>query len=198
MRGRLLGNPLLPFPPGRRTRPEEKGNLIGRIFEEGTLTDMWTKGHELLLNALKIHPSYEKLAKFLTLDQFLLHLGSKAAGTKLTTGMFSANNLNGALYPLHSHINHSCQPNAKTVDENGRMAELTGNSPQRKELGLIEVVVRDNVIPTGAEITISYVDPEWRGSLRRDTLKRDYGFECRCERCMADLNDATVTDGKVE
>lgn len=47
------------------------------MFEEETVNAMWTKGHELLLDALKIHPSFERLAKFLTLEQFLLHIGSK-------------------------------------------------------------------------------------------------------------------------
>lgn len=112
--------------------------------------------------------------------------------------MFNTNNLNGALYPLYSHINHSCQPNANAVDANGRMADLTGDHPQRKELSLIEVVVRYDSIPMGAEITVSYISPEWPGDLRRDTLRRDYGFDCRCERCLADLKDATVTEGKAE
>jgi len=50
--------------------------LTCRMFEEETVRTMWKKAHELLLSALKIHPSFEKVEKFLTMEQFLLHLGT--------------------------------------------------------------------------------------------------------------------------
>jgi hypothetical protein len=102
-------------------------------------------------------------------------------------GMFNTNNLNGALYPLHTHINHSCSPNTKVVDTPGRLAEVNGISLC---VVLIVVFVQDHVIGPGEEITISYVDPTWPTVLRRQTLKRDYGFECGCSRCVADLESA--------
>jgi hypothetical protein len=46
-----------------------------RMFEEETVRAMWTGAHALLLQTLKVHPSYDRLEKFLTLEQFLLHLG---------------------------------------------------------------------------------------------------------------------------
>jgi hypothetical protein len=52
-----------------------KKDVNGRIFEEESMTQMWTTAHRLLLGALEIHPSYKTLEKFLTFDQFLLHLG---------------------------------------------------------------------------------------------------------------------------
>lgn len=53
---------------------------------------------------------------------------------------------------------------------------------------------------SGEEITISYVDPKWPTQLRRDTLKQDYGFDCRCQRCLVELQDiVSATPGeKVE
>ena len=42
--------------------------------------------------------------------------------------MFNTNNLNGALYPLHTHINHSCEPNAKANDSPGRLADVSGTA----------------------------------------------------------------------
>jgi hypothetical protein len=45
------------------------------MFEEETVRAMWKKAHELLVSALKIYPSFEKVEKFLTMEQFLLHLG---------------------------------------------------------------------------------------------------------------------------
>jgi hypothetical protein len=52
-----------------------KKHVNGRIFEEEAMTEMWTTTHRLLLRALEIHPSYKILEKFLTFEQFLLHLG---------------------------------------------------------------------------------------------------------------------------
>jgi len=50
-------------------------SVHGRMFEEETVRAMWSKAHELLILALKPHPLFEKLSIFLTLNQFLLHLG---------------------------------------------------------------------------------------------------------------------------
>jgi SET domain len=108
--------------------------------------------------------------------------------------MFNTNNLNGALYPLHSHINHSCQPNAKAIDLKGRLSEINGFIFLSE---LIEVVARQDGIAQGDEVTVSYVNPEWPGQLRRDILKRDYGFDCHCQKCCADLVPQ-VKDGKEE
>jgi len=58
------------------------------------------------------------------------------------------------------------------------------------------VVVRVD-IPEGEEVTISYVDPQWPKPVRRETLKRDYGFECRCERCLAEM-ELAATGGDVD
>jgi hypothetical protein len=81
MKGYQVGNssslPTGYVPPNQK----RKSMLIDRMLEEETVNAMWVKGHELLLDALKIHPSYERLAKFLTFDQFLLHLGSKPLKT---------------------------------------------------------------------------------------------------------------------
>ena len=164
-----------------------------RIFEENTVRQMWQKMWELLCNALKIHPSYERVSKFLTLEQFLLHLGIFPAFQVLITGMFNTNNLNGGLYLLHSHLNHSCQPNAKAVDVRGRLAELNcifpTYSPSRDKMDSNKIVVVQEEIHEGEEITISYINPDWPGAIRRQTLKRDYGFDCRCKRCQAELLD---------
>jgi SET domain-containing protein len=95
--------------------------------------------------------------------------------------MFNTNNLHGALYLLHSHLNHSCQPNTRAIDVRGRLAELSGTIfVDKTNL----VIARDKEIEKGDEITISYVDPSWPLELRRSHLKRDYGFTCHCPRCV--------------
>ena len=48
-------------------------------------------------------------------------------------------------------------------------------------------------IPEGDEVTISYVDPQWPTKLRRETLKRDYGFDCECKQCIEDLEKTKST-----
>lgn len=53
------------------------------IFEEETVRGMWIRAHTLLLQALKIHPSFPRIEKFLTLEQFLLHLGTPNPPIKL-------------------------------------------------------------------------------------------------------------------
>jgi len=50
---------------------------------------------------------------------------------------------------------------------------------------LMKVVAKEDIV-SGDEITISYVDPSWPGELRRETLKRNYGFDCQCQVCLAD------------
>jgi hypothetical protein len=58
---------------------------------------------------------------------------------------------------------------------------------------LIEVMAMENDIEEGDEITVSYVDPTWPRELRRQTLKRDYGFDCNCAKCQHDLESQNAT-----
>ena len=59
---------------------------------------------------------------------------------------------------------------------------------------MITEVIATEDIREGDEITLSYVNPEWPGELRRETLKRDYGFECHCKKCLVE----TENDNKTE
>eukprot|EP00899_Mesostigma_viride_P010240 jgi/Mesvir1/19217/Mv11526-RA.1 len=75
-------------------------------------------------------------------------------------------------YPLQSCMNHSCDPNAMAFK---RDEDKDGSA----------VILAKRVVAAGEEITISYIDES-------DTLKErqaslaDYGFVCRCPRCMAE------------
>ena len=132
MRHCLLGILLFPF------SVVSVGCAYWRMFEEEIIQGMWSQGHQLLLSALKVHPSFAKVEKFLSLDQFLLHLGIRPLLQKISCilGMFNTNNLNGALYPLHTHINHSCRPNAKAVDTRNKFSDVTCTSlPQPPSFG---------------------------------------------------------------
>ena len=94
--------------------------------------------------------------------------------------MFNTNNLNGALYTLYSHINHSCLPNSRAIDTWGRLGELSG---MLSFDGVNSVIAGEKEIGEGEEVTVSYVDVSSQGELRRDHLKKDYGFMCHCPRC---------------
>ena len=145
------------------------------------MREMWRDAHELLLTALKPHPSYSQLAKYLGMEQFNLHIGRPSLEVS-DSGMYNTNNIQGALYPLQTHLNHSCVPNAKTVmSSRGRLAEINGMLSERDTNA---VLVRENDIAEGDEITVAYVDTVWQPAVRRETLKRDYSFACRCKACL--------------
>jgi predicted transposase YdaD len=61
------------------------------------------------------------------------------------------------------------------------------------------VTVRDADIEEGEELTTSYVNIHWPGPLRRETLKTNYGFDCRCERCVEELaEEATEREKRLD
>jgi len=106
-------------------------------------------------------------------------------------GMFELNNLeiflhNGELegtgfYPLHSMMNHSCEPNVSMFYEADEEEGEEGDySPCSK---VYAYALRD--IEEGEEITCSYLDAEQLEleTEERQDLLRDYGFRCTCSSC---------------
>ncbi|GAV81302.1 SET domain-containing protein [Cephalotus follicularis] len=75
-----------------------------------------------------------------------------------------------AFYPLQSCINHSCCPNAKAFKrEEDRDGQAT--------------IISARPICKGEEVTISYIDENLPFEVRQ-ALLADYGFECRCSKCL--------------
>ncbi|PQM35070.1 histone-lysine N-methyltransferase ATXR2 [Prunus yedoensis var. nudiflora] len=75
-----------------------------------------------------------------------------------------------AFYPLQSCMNHSCSPNAKAFKrEEDRDGQAT--------------IIALKPISKGEEVTISYVDEDLRFE-ERQALLADYGFKCRCPKCL--------------
>ncbi|KAM5580701.1 histone-lysine N-methyltransferase ATXR2 [Rosa sericea] len=75
-----------------------------------------------------------------------------------------------AFYPLQSCMNHSCSPNAKAFKrEEDRDGQAT--------------IIALKPISKGEEVTISYVDEDIPFE-ERQALLADYGFRCRCPRCL--------------
>jgi len=85
------------------------------------------------------------------------------------------------LYKLQSACNHSCDPNAE-------ISFVHGNHT------LSIVALRD--ISPEEEICISYLDccDQERGRhSRQKTLRENYLFHCRCEKCLSQADDESVT-----
>lgn len=77
----------------------------------------------------------------------------------------------GGLYLLHSHLNHSCDPNLSIR-----------HLQQSSALARITVIARRAILPN-EELTITYVDPSLGVTQRRQAL-REWGFgDCTCSRC---------------
>ncbi|XP_073060880.1 histone-lysine N-methyltransferase ATXR2 isoform X2 [Primulina eburnea] len=75
-----------------------------------------------------------------------------------------------AFFPLQSCINHSCIPNAKAFK---RDEDRDGQA----------TIVALRPICKGEEVTISYIDEDVPYKERHELLA-DYGFRCKCPRCL--------------
>ncbi|KAE9585605.1 hypothetical protein Lal_00009897 [Lupinus albus] len=75
-----------------------------------------------------------------------------------------------AFFPLQSCMNHSCCPNAKAFK---RDEDRDGQA----------TIIALRSICKGEEITISYVDEDLSYDERQASLA-DYGFRCRCPKCI--------------
>lgn len=75
-----------------------------------------------------------------------------------------------AFYPLQSCMNHSCCPNARAFK---REQDKDGQA----------TIVALRSISEGEEITISYIEEDLPFE-ERQALLADYGFRCRCAKCI--------------
>ncbi|KAF8637143.1 hypothetical protein AX17_003047 [Amanita inopinata Kibby_2008] len=95
----------------------------------------------------------------------------------------------GGLYTLHSHLNHSCNPNVSVR-----------HLDQRTALARITVIAKTD-IKAGQELLVTYVNPDTSLKTRRAALEA-WGFgECRCERCAAEeakFGKAKVTKDEMD
>lgn len=81
------------------------------------------------------------------------------------------------VFPLVAALNHSCEPNCYlryTLRSTGPTVQI--------------VALRD--ISMGEELAHSYTDVTASTTMRREKLRKIYGFNCECERCArADLKE---------
>lgn len=90
----------------------------------------------------------------------------------------------GGLYTLHSHLNHSCNPNISV-----RHLDL------RSALSRITIIAKCD-IAVGEELVITYVDPSLGLRERRSQLG-EWGFgRCGCERCVVEEHEGENINGE--
>ncbi|KAI0339117.1 SET domain-containing protein [Trametopsis cervina] len=147
----------------------------------------WKKAHELYTQAFKApakDTEKRKLAKILKkpvradlaaelfeYDGFLRGLG------RMNLNLES----HGGLYVMHSHVNHSCDPNVSVrhLDQRSALSRIT------------MVAVRD--IEVGEELFITYTNPKMSLEIRRKHLL-EWGFgKCNCSRCVTEEKDPART-----
>jgi len=86
----------------------------------------------------------------------------------------------GGLYTLHSHMNHSCNPNVSVR-----------HFDRRNALSRITMVAKRD-IKVGEELLATYVNPELPYKARQEELE-PWGFgACHCDRCLEEAK--TVKD----
>ncbi|KAK4697598.1 hypothetical protein P7C70_g8187, partial [Phenoliferia sp. Uapishka_3] len=86
-----------------------------------------------------------------------------------------------AVFETFSRINHSCTPNAAF-----RFHPDT----------LQGTVYAIKSIRSGEEISISYINPHAGREIRRESLRRHWDFDCRCECCELRGQDRDVSDNR--
>lgn len=82
---------------------------------------------------------------------------------------------------MHSHVNHSCDPNVSVrhLDQRSALSRIT------------MVAVRD--IEVGEELFITYTNPKMSLEIRRKHLL-EWGFgKCNCSRCATEEKDPART-----
>lgn len=81
-----------------------------------------------------------------------------------------------AFFPLQSCINHSCEPNCKAFK---REQDRDGQA----------ILVATRPIMKGQQIFISYIEEDlpWK---ERQALLSDYGFVCKCCRCLQEQSNS--------
>ncbi|KAI7741890.1 hypothetical protein M8C21_005436 [Ambrosia artemisiifolia] len=82
-----------------------------------------------------------------------------------------------AFYPIQSCMNHSCCPNAKAFKREEIIIK------QREDKDGQATILACKPIKKGEEITISYIDEDLDLE-ERQALLADYGFICKCARCV--------------
>lgn len=112
-------------------------------------------------------------------------LAAQALGVVKANAFMNTSPITGVLYATSLYnkttfINHSCQANA-----------IQYNDGSINNLDFI--VLAKQTIPKGSEVFICYGNARVKKVVyRRDSLKRTFGFNCECERCLKEVAIAEI------
>ncbi|WRT63316.1 uncharacterized protein IL334_000221 [Kwoniella shivajii] len=183
----------------QRTKEEERREWP---FIAKDRLEEWRLTHLLILNVLNPSPSDDNYKPFQRLLQ-----SKKSRLIPLTKeeeerwfsfesflellGLVGLNQeSSGGLYALHSHLNHSCDPNVQVrnlpkgwTPPTTLPAELPPPmTAQNRGTNKLTIIAKKTIHP-GDELLVSYVDQRLDYSERRERLREQYGFYCHCTRC---------------
>lgn len=137
-----------------------------------------------IATAAKLVPEGEQAAGLPKPYDCLLAFDSNNFGV-LVGALASQEVVAAAVYPEGAMLNSSCSPNcflSYEPPENGGAGKV----------GRVQVFRALRDIGEGEELTHCYVDAEAARGTRRAELSSDYGFDCKCERCVAEADGAAA------
>ncbi|XP_006453847.1 hypothetical protein AGABI2DRAFT_181876 [Agaricus bisporus var. bisporus H97] len=171
---------------GMEERHKYSYNLSGQYEPD---RETWRHAYELFIQAFKEPSSTadaKKLAKIFRKphpSNFQAEIFDYNTGFLRGLGRMSLNiEAHGGIYTLHSHLNHSCDPNVsiRHLDQTTALSRIT--------------VIAKRDIKVGEELLITYVDPQLPYQTRQNELK-GWGFgRCTCSRCLEEVK--TVKEGE--
>ncbi|KAH9996410.1 SET domain-containing protein [Russula compacta] len=151
----------------------------------------WQAAHKAFVQAFVVPPDLaweKKLARLLkrpppkqvadalfTYDGFLHGLGRMNLNLEA----------HGGLYTLHSHINHSCNPNISVR-----------HLDQRTALSRITMIAKRD-IAIGEELVVTYVNPSLGVHERRSQLGAWGLVQCYCTRCIEEEKEGHSGEGEL-
>jgi len=94
-------------------------------------------------------------------------------------------NVGLGLFPNLGLVNHDCSPNCTVILNHGNQSAINSalHSNRRVELRALQK------IPSGSELTVSYVDLLNVSSDRQVALQQRYHFSCGCQTCASHTKD---------
>ncbi|KZV75809.1 SET domain-containing protein [Peniophora sp. CONT] len=146
--------------------------LYVQAFDSPTTPADGKKLARLLKNKLPEHLHNQ----IFTYEGFLQGLGRMALNLEA----------HGGLYTLHSHMNHTCDPNASVR-----------HLDQRSALSRITILAKRSIEP-GEELLISYVDPSLSVKRRREQLGAWNFGVCKCVKCVKEEKEGGMKEDGVE
>ncbi|KAJ3569106.1 hypothetical protein NP233_g5272 [Leucocoprinus birnbaumii] len=151
--------------------------------------ESWGRAHQLFIQAFKEPRSQQeakKLGKVLRKpvgETLWKDVFDYDTGFLRGLGRMSLNlEAHGGLYTLHSHMNHSCEPNVSVrhLDQRTALARIT--------------VIAKRDIQIGEELLVTYVNPQAPYLARQNELQ-GWGFgACTCQRCVEEAKKSKGED----